>query len=55
MYLPDPNNHLCSLTIRYISEKHFAYRSVQIFKILLQRFYFPESDPLHKDHAVLIL
>jgi len=46
--LPDPINHVCSLTGRYISEKYFTYRSVQIFKILFRRFYSPESDPPHK-------
>ena len=45
---PDPNNHLCSLTGKYISEKYFTYRSVQIFEILLEAFYSPESDTRHK-------
>jgi hypothetical protein len=44
---PDPINHLCSLTGKYISENYFTYRSVQIFKILFPGLY-PESDPPHK-------
>ena len=47
-YPPDPINHVCSLAGKYISGKHFTYRSVQMFKILFQRFYSPESDPPHK-------
>ena len=45
---PDPINYFCSLTGIYISQKNFTYRSVQIFKMLFQGFYAPESDPLHK-------
>ena len=37
-YPPDPINHVCSLTGRWISKNHFTYRSVQIFKILFQGF-----------------
>jgi len=44
---PDPINHLCSLTGKYISENYCTYRSVQIFKILFPGLY-PESDPPHK-------
>jgi len=43
-----PINCSCSLTGVCISEKHFMYRSVQIFTILFQRFYAPGSDPPHK-------
>jgi len=50
---PDPINHLCSLAGKYISENHLTYRSVQIFKILFQGFYFPESDPPHKSMRYL--
>jgi len=33
---------------RWISEKYFTYRSVQILKILVPGFDSPESDPPHK-------
>ena len=36
---PDPINYLCSLTGVCISQKHFTYRSVQIFQMLFQGFY----------------
>ena len=45
---PDQINYFCSLTGTCISQKNFTYRSVQIFKMLFQGFYAPESDPLHK-------
>ena len=45
---PNPISHVCSLTGKYISRKHFTYRPVQIFKIMFRRFYSPESDPPHK-------
>jgi len=45
---PDPINHICSLTGKWILKNYFTYRSVQIFKILFQGFNSPESDPPHK-------
>ena len=47
-YPPDPISHVCSLTGKYISRKHFTYRPVQIFEIMFRRFLFSESDPPHK-------
>ena len=47
---PDPLAIIdsCSLTGVCISEKHFTYRSLQIFKILFQGFHAAGSDPPHK-------
>jgi len=45
---PDPTIYLCSLTGMSISQKHFTYRSVQIFKMLFQGLYTPGSDLPHK-------
>jgi len=45
---PDPLNDLYSLTRKQIPEKYFTYRSVQTFKILLERFYTTISDSPHK-------
>jgi len=39
---------LLSITGNQISGRYFTYRSVQTFKILFRRYYFPESDPPHK-------
>jgi len=48
IYMPDPINYSCSLTGRQISEKSFACRSVQIFKVWFRGFNSPGSDPPHK-------
>jgi len=48
VYPPDPINHVCSLTGKYIQENHFTYRPVQIFKILFPEILLSESDPPHK-------
>jgi len=45
---PDPINRLCSFPDSQISENHFTYPSVQIFKIMCGGFDAPGSDPLHK-------
>jgi len=44
----DPINNVCSFTGKSISNNYFTYRSVQIFEILLEAFYSPESDTRHK-------
>jgi len=41
-------NYSCSLTGVCISDNYFTCRSVQIFKMLFQGFYDPESDPPNK-------
>jgi len=41
-------NRLCSLTDVCISQKYFTYCSVQIFQILVRRFYGTGSDLPHK-------
>ena len=41
---PDPINHVYSLPGKYMSQKHFTYPSVQIFKILFRRFYSQKSN-----------
>ena len=51
---PDPMNHVCSLTGKYISKKYFAYRSVQIPKILFRGFILQIWFSA-QDHAVLLL
>jgi len=51
---PDPINYLCSLTSVCISQQYFTYRSVQIFKFLLQGLQAPGSDPPHKIMRYLI-
>jgi len=45
---PDLINYLCSLTGVCIIWKYFTNRSVQIFKMLFQRFWAPGSDSSHK-------
>jgi len=52
---PDPINHVCSLTGKYISKKYFTYGSVQIFKIIFRRFLFSRIWSSAQDHAVLVL
>jgi len=52
---PDPINHVCSLTGKWISKKRFTYRSVQIFKIMFRRFLFSTIWSSAQDHAVLVL
>ena len=52
---PDPINHVCSLTGKYIPQKCFTYRSVQIFKIMFRRFLFSRIWSSAQDHAVLVL
>jgi len=37
---PDPINHVCSLTGKYISKINFTYCPVQIYKIMFRRFLF---------------
>jgi len=32
----DPISHVCSLTGKYVSRKHFTDRPVQIFEIMFQ-------------------
>jgi len=53
--LPDPINHVCSLTGKQISKKYFTYRSVQILKIMFWRFLFSRIWSSSQDHAVLVL
>jgi len=52
---PDPISNVCSLTGKYISRKHFTYRSVQIFKIMFRRFLFSRIWSSAQDHALLVL
>ena len=53
--LPDPINHVCSLTGKQISKNYFTYRSVQILKIMFWRFLFSRIWSSSQDHAVLVL
>jgi len=53
--LPDPIRHVCSLTGKYISRKHYTYRSVHIFKIMFRRFLFSRIWSSAQDHALLVL
>jgi len=55
MYPPDRISDVCSLTGKYISRKHFTYRPVQIFKIMLRRFSIPRIWSSAQDHALLVL
>jgi len=52
---PDPINHVCSLTGKWISKKCFTYRSVQTFEIMFRRILFSRIWSSAQDHAVLIL
>jgi len=52
---PDPINHVCSLTGKYISRKHFIYRPVQIFKIMFRRFFSSRIWSSAQDHVLLVL
>jgi len=52
---PDPINHVCSLTGKYIPKRCFTYRSVQIFKIMFRRFLFSRIWSSAQDHMVLVL
>ena len=54
-YPPDPINHVCSLAGKWICEKYFTYRSVQILKIMFPRFLFYRIWSSAQDHAVLVL
>ena len=54
-YPPDPISHVCSLTGKYISRNYFTHRPVQIFKILLRRFWFSRISSSAQDHALLVL
>jgi len=49
---PDPINHVCSLTGKWISEKCFTYRSVQIFKIIFWRFLFSRIWSSAQDYVL---
>jgi len=51
----DPISHVCSLTGKYISRKHFTYCPVQICKIMFRRFLFSRIWSSTQDHALLIL
>jgi len=58
LYLPDPINHACSLPAKYISKKHFTYRSTQIFRIMFQGFILKNPTKIWSsapDHALLHL
>jgi len=51
---PDPISPVCSLTGKYILLKHFTYRKVQIFKIILRRFLFSKIWSSTQDYALLV-
>jgi len=50
---PDPINHVCSLTGKYISKIHFTYCPVQIYKIMFRRFLFSRIWSSAQKYAVL--
>ena len=52
---PDPISHVCSLTGKYISKKHFTYHPVQLFKIIFRKFLFSRIWSSTQDRALLVL